>query len=1043
MLKTRPYILRLALVLGAANFLATARAELPEWIWNANHGAKPADNEIRYFRKKFTMEGKVSKGLLTASGDDYLEVFINGQRVCEHSGWETPVRTDVTKHLQTGENLIAIRGTNVSVDAALIAMLEITAKSKEKRFVLTDATWLSATEELPGWSGKGFVESDGKWTKAYSRGKLGVQPWGDVFKLPPATAAESLTLLPGFKAELLRSAEPGEGSWVSMTIDPRGRLIISPQDGINNLLRVTLSSAGKVRKIEKIDEPVGSAMGLLCAYNNLYVNGKGPEGTGIYRLRDTDHDDRYDSVKLFKHIDGATGEHGTHAVVQGKDNHLYVISGNFTKLPKDLSPNSPHKNYAEDQLLPRANDGNGFGNQILPPGGFLLRTDTEGRKWELYAAGMRNTYDFAVSPEGEILGFDSDMEWDWGMPWYRPIRIFHLVSGGDYGFREGTGKWPKYYPDSLPSTVDIGIGSPTGMKFGTKSHFPPKYKKALYALDWSYGRIFAVHLTPKGASYDATYETFLKGKPLNLTDIEFGHDGAMYFITGGRGTQSGLYRVSYVGEPVKEAPKTKEELAMEKEAAAARALRHKLESFHGHQDREAVAFAWPHLDSEDRFIRYAARIAIESQPVAQWQDRALSETRTNAGLNGLLALARCGGKETQNALLKALAKFPLDGLTEDQKLEKLRVIELSFIRQGHPDAEMTKFAIEKLDQHYPAKSERLNRELCELLIYLQAPDVVEKTLALADAAPTQEEQIHYIFHLRKLTNGWTMDQRAHYFAWYNAHPPSGDGEPTDWNGQTYYPGCKTNEEGAAHSPEVLKWFSDADREYGDGSSFPKFMANFKKDALATLNETERKELDSITAERTNRAPALTGMNRKFVKEWTMEDLEPLLDQAGHGRNFANGKKAFTEAQCILCHRFGNRGGAVGPELTAVSSRFGRRDILESIILPSKVVSDQYFNAIIETKDGDDVVGRIAEEDDKKVVVITNPLTDTKTEVLKSNIAKRETSKLSPMPEGLVNTFTQDEILDLLAYLESGGKKNLPAFKKETEPTTAAKVETSK
>ena len=93
----------------------------------------------------------------------------------------------------------------------------------------------------------------------------------------------------------------------------------------------------------------------------------------------------------------------------------------------------------------------------------------------------------------------------------------------------------------------------------------------------------------------------------------------------------------------------------------------------------------------------------------KWQARALSETRTNAGINGLLALARLGPKETQNDLLKALAKFPLDGLTESQKLEKLRVIELSFIRQGRPEPEMAQMAIAKLDPHYPAQSEWLNR----------------------------------------------------------------------------------------------------------------------------------------------------------------------------------------------------------------------------------------------------------------------------------------------------------------------------------------------
>ncbi len=1013
---------------------AGAQAGLPEWIWNANNGAKPADNEVRYFRKTFKISGNFNKAMLSCAGDDEIQVFINGEKVAEGSGWQQAIRKDVTKHLDGGENVIAIRGKNETGPAGVIAMLEISTARNQKQFVLTDASWISSETEAKGWTTVEFATNG--WTKAVSLGKLGVEPWGDVLQIPKATGADQLTLLPGYKAELIRNSEPGEGSWICMTIDDKGRLIISPQEGTRNLLRVTLTGDGEVKTVEKIDQPVGQAMGLLYAFNSLYVNGAGPKGLGLYRLAEDRAHDKFKAPELLRNIEGAAGEHGSHAVVLGPDKHLYIISGNFTKVPKDILATSPHKHYAEDQLLPRANDGNGFGNGVLPPGGFLLRMDANGKNCELFAAGMRNTYDFAINPEGEMLGFDSDMEWDWGMPWYRPIRIFHLVSGGDYGFREGSGKWPKYYPDSLPSTVDVGIGSPTGMKFGTKSNFPDKYKRALYALDWTYGRIFAVHLTPNGASYSATYEPFLKGKPLNLTDIEFGRDGAMYFITGGRGTQSGLYRVSYVGTGKKEEkPVVDKQLA--KDSAKAREVRHKLEQFHGKQNPKAVAFAWPYLDSPDRFIRYAARIAIESQPVAEWQDRALAETRTNAALTSLLALARLGDKATQTLLLKALTKFPIDNLSESQKLEKLRVIELSFIRQGKPDPEIARMGVEKLDRQYPAKSEWLNRELCELLIYLEAPDVVKKTLALLDAAPTQEEQIHYILHLRKVKSGWTIEDREHYFSWFNKDRAADHGGPTHQPGVDAYPWSKHPDGKPPHSAELLKWFADADREYSDGSSFPKFIANFRKYAIDTLTTDEKTELVDFITDRKPEDKPKPAVEHKFVKAWTMEDLQPSLGEVTSGRSFASGKATFATAQCLACHRFGNEGGAVGPELTAVSSRFTHRDILESILEPSKVLSEQYMNAIVTKKDGDEVIGRIAEENDQKVVVIVNPLTPVRVEVMKSDIEKRTLSKVSPMPEGLVNTFTKEEILDLIAYMESGGKESAPAFVKKTSDASSA------
>ncbi|HTA31398.1 MAG TPA: hypothetical protein VK731_12980, partial [Candidatus Cybelea sp.] len=929
MTKYWPKLFRFSLLVSISLAAGSLRAELPEWIWHNNQGAGTNDGEVRFFRKTFDVKGKATKAKLSIAADDFAQIYLNGRKIGKADGWSSGTFIDVGEDLVEGENVLALRGTNITGPAAIVAMLEITFGRVGKSFILTDTSWLSSTNGPTGWNKPKFDDSG--WTHAVSLGKLGIQPWGNVLDVLAATPVKEFKLLPGFKAELLHSSEPGEGSWICMTIDPKGRLIISPQEGVSNLLRVTLSSDGKVEKIEKINQPVGGAMGLLYAFDSLYVNGNGPSGLGLYRLKHHSGGDDFGAPELLRNIDKAAGEHGSHAVVLGPDKHLYIVSGNFTGVPKDILPTSPHRNYAEDQLLPRSEDGNGFGIGVQPPGGFILRMDRDGKNCELYAGGMRNTYDFAFNPDGEMIGFDSDMEYDWGMPWYRPIRICHLVSAGDYGFREGTGKWPKYYPDSLPSVVDVGIGSPTGMKFGTASNFPEKYKKALYALDWTYGRIFAVHLTPDGATYDGTFEMFLKGKPLNLTDIEFGKDGAMYFTTGGRGTESGLYRVSYVGpkQPEEESGPPKEQFV---EAAKARALRHELEKFQGKEDPKALDFAWPYLDSNDRFIRYAARIVVESQPVNRWRERAISETRTNAGLTALLALARSDVRMHQGELLRALTKVPLDKLTESQQLDKLRVIELSFIRQGHPDEELTKMAIEKLDPHYPAKSERVNRELCQLLIYLQAPNVVTKTLALLDAAPTQEEQILYIFHLRKLKTGWTTEQREHYFSWFNRDQDSRSDLVARKHGD-YFPISRRKGEAPQHPAELLKWFSDADREYGDGSSYPKFIANFRKDAMDLLTAEERTAIASYLTEKKTETITPT-VEHKFVQAWTMEDLQPSLPEVTKNRSFAGGKEAFTSMQCFQCHRFDNAGGSIGPELTAISSRFSARDILESIILPS-------------------------------------------------------------------------------------------------------------
>jgi putative heme-binding domain-containing protein len=988
-----------------STFLATLTlaAQTPEWIWHDAHGQAPAAHEVRFFRKAFAVSSRARKAVLALAGDNNAVAYLNGRRVAVSRGWEHATFADVTRSLRPGENLLAIRGRNESGTAALIAKLDITLANGDHQTVVTDPSWLAADQASDGWQERDFAAAG--WTRAISRGKLGVAPWGDVMTAPMATPASKLTVAAGFKVELIRSAHPGEGSWVCMTIDPKGRLIISPQEGRGNMLRVTLSPRGKVARIETIDAPVGSAMGLLYAFDRLYVSGVGPEGDGLYRLRDTRGDGHFDQVKLLKRWYGGMGEHGAHAIVLGPDKMLYLVAGNFTHLPSDISPHSPHQHYAEDQLLPREEDGNGFGVGLKPPGGHVLRTDPDGKTWELWAAGMRNTYDIAFNPDGELFGFDSDMEWDWGMPWYRPIRLIHLVSGGEYGFREGTGKWPPYYPDSLPPVIDVGIGSPTGMKFGAQSKFPPRYRTALFAMDWAYGRMFAFHLTPDGATYSATLETFLHGKPLNLTDFEFGHDGAMYFITGGRGTQSGLYRVSYVGPRVKTPPLTAAEKRARKAATRARALRHRLEQFQGRQDPAAVGFAWPYLDSPDRFLRYAARIAIESQPVAEWQQRALDEMRPQASITALLALARVGPSNLQNDLLQSLGRLSPDQLTMAQQLAALRVLELAFIRMGPPDPQVAQDVINVLDPLYPARDWQLNYELCQLLIYLQAPDAVTKTLALLDEAPTEEQQMEYIFRLRTVKTGWTMAQRRHYFSWFNE-----------------------DHSRLPHPIRLERWFQQTGQEYHNGASYANFMTHIRQDAVASLTDQERAELGPLLTPHPKAVAQATAQTRHFVREWKLADLLPFLDQASSGRSFQRGRAIFTQAQCIRCHRFGNEGGAVGPDLTAVASRYAPRDILDSMIEPSKVISSQYQNMTLLLKNGDEISGRILAEDSQKVVVMTDALNQLTTQVQRADIAQRVVSKISPMPQGLLDIFSKDEILDLLAYLESGGKSSAPQFR---------------
>jgi len=204
--------------------------------------------------------------------------------------------------------------------------------------------------------------------------------------------------------------------------------------------------------------------------------------------------------------------------------------------------------------------------------------------------------------------------------------------------------------------------------------------------------------------------------------------------------------------------------------------------------------------------------------------------------------------------------------------------------------------------------------------------------------------------------------------------------------------------------------------------------NIRKDAIDALTGDERIALSSWIEDYAGLAAHKLTKERHFVQEWKLGDLESSLEQVSHGRDFASGKAAYNDAQCLLCHRFGNEGGSIGPELTAASSKYSRRDILESILEPSKVISEQFQNFTIVKRDGEAETGRIVDEREDKIVVQPSPLAPERVDIKKSEIAERRASKVSPMPEGLLNQLTKPEILDLLAYIESAGKDNAANFK---------------
>lgn len=133
---------------------------------------------------------------------------------------------------------------------------------------------------------------------------------------------------------------------------------------------------------------------------------------------------------------------------------------------------------------------------------------------------------------------------------------------------------------------------------------------------------------------------------------------------------------------------------------------------------------------------------------------------------------------------------------------------------------------------------------------------------------------------------------------------------------------------------------------------------------------------------------------------------------------AEAGRAIYEKQCAACHRFGGIGKDVGPDLTTITSRFKKKDILEAILWPSKVISDQYQAEMFELNDGSVVTGMIVRESAAAVLVRTGDNPDKPVAVPKGKIATRATSTVSLMPEGLLEGFSHEQIADLLAFMQA-------------------------
>ena len=222
--------------------------------------------------------------------------------------------------------------------------------------------------------------------------------------------------------------------------------------------------------------------------------------------------------------------------------------------------------------------------------------------------------------------------------------------------------------------------------------------------------------------------------------------------------------------------------------------------------------------------------------------------------------------------------------------------------------------------------------------------------------------------------------------------------------------------------------------YKGGASFDKFIEFIRNDAVASLTADEKASLAPLLARKPRKTSALENLGKVFEgrqeKKWTLEELSAAARSDLKNRDFINGQKMFAASGCYACHRFANQGGMTGPDLTSAGRRYSAHDLLDQVINPSKVINEQFSAISVVTVDGKVHTGVVVNLNGDELVLntdLTNP--NQRVSIDRKKIDELAVSKTSPMPQGLLNRMTQDEVLDLIAYLISAGDAIHAYFRK--------------
>jgi len=295
-------------------------------------------------------------------------------------------------------------------------------------------------------------------------------------------------------------------------------------------------------------------------HSEVIAKGLGPRGPqGLLVIGDRLYAVGGDGLQLFTGYPGPLthagrlgapfstgGDHAAHQIFRGHDDYIYFIVGDGAGARERVHITEPSSPARAERACT------------------IFRISPDGKRWECIGTGGRNSPNLGMNSLGDLFSLDSDMEWHVDLPWWRPVRLHHWITGGDQGW-QSVGAYPPYYIDNLPGVCDVGRGSPDWGVFYEHTQFPQRYRDAYFVCDYrsksattggyaTSGRLFVFFFKRSGGSYDVTHEVFAIPRPASkvdfaLVDVEVGPDGSLYVSDHGQGVWRIVYDPEGRGAP--------------------------------------------------------------------------------------------------------------------------------------------------------------------------------------------------------------------------------------------------------------------------------------------------------------------------------------------------------------------------------------------------------------------------------------------------------------------------------------------------------------